>query len=338
MNRNLFVVGGRAKKDAQRKGGEHRYGSGVILSVDGESGKAHRCVEYVTPAEACAADQDPSILFKAATLEGNKLYACTQTEILVYDLPAFELETYISLPQLNDVHHVRPTPEGTLLIANTGLDMVMEVERDGSLRREWDVLGRQPWTRFSRAVDYRRILSTKPHEAHPNFVFFDGDRVWTTRFEQRDAICLAEPDRRIAIDIEAPHDGIVHGRKVYFTTVDGHIVKADLDRCSVESIIDLNDLAPTRAALGWCRGLEVLEEDQVIVGFSRLRPTPWRQNLSWLKKGIGRPGVLPARVAMYDLRKPALCWEHVVEPSGLDAVFSIHRGSTRFTPSERGVG
>jgi len=320
----LYVVGGHAKEKAQQKPGEHRYQNGLIILIDPEAGKADQCVEYVSPPEACASDQDPSVLFKAGTLDGDRLFVCTQTEILVYQVPGFRLENYISLPHFNDIHHVRPSNEGRLLVANTGLDMVLEIALDGFVHSEWDVLGDTPWSRFTRNVDYRKVVSTQPHQAHPNFVFLNDDEIWVTRFEQRDAVCLNKDGRRIPIQHQAPHDGIVFRKKVYFTTVDGHVVKADLGTGQVERLVDLNELSPTNDALGWCRGLEVIDDDLVVVGFSRLRPTQWQRNLSWLRKGVGRPGVLPARVALYDLARPALHWEHIVESSGLDAVFSIH--------------
>ncbi len=74
---------------------------------------------------ACPPD-DPAILFKSGTLANGLLYLTTQTEVLVYRVPSFELTTGISLPSFNDVHHVRPTADGTLLVAVTGLDMVAE--------------------------------------------------------------------------------------------------------------------------------------------------------------------------------------------------------------------
>lgn len=325
---SLYVVGGQAKKDAYQKGGEHRYRNGLIVQLDCASGATKVCAEYITPPDACPADLDPTILFKAGSLRGQTFYVCTQTEVLLYALPAFEISHRISIPHFNDVHHVLPTSDETVLVANTGLDMVLEVDLNGSVTREWSVLEEDPWTRFSRDVDYRQVLSTKPHKAHPNYVFEWRGDIWVTRFEQRDAICLTQSDRRIAIGIEAPHDGVSFEDLVYFTTVDGHVVVGNVETRKVERVIDLNKVSPERGALGWCRGIAVLDRRHVVVGFSRLRPTTWRKNVSWLKRSMGVKGHMgdaPTRVALYDLDGPALCWERDLEVSNLGAIFSIHR-------------
>ena len=77
---------------------------------------------------------------------------------------------------------MRPTPEGNLLITNTGLDSVMEMTLDGEVLHEWGVLGDDPAERFPRDVDYRKIVSTKPHRSHPNNTFYSNGQVWVTRF------------------------------------------------------------------------------------------------------------------------------------------------------------
>ena len=201
---------------------------------------------------------------------GNRLYVTSQTEVFVYTLPDFKLETYLSLPFFNDVHHVRPTPDGTLLIAVTGLDMVAEVATDGELVRAWNVYepGASVWGgRFSPEVDYRRVTTTKPHLAHPNHVFYLGNEPWVTRFEQRDAMSLDDPSRRIEIGVERLHDGIVYGDNVYFTAVDGKVVIADTKTLTVTEIIDLTTMHPPDTLLGWCRGL-MLDGDRMYVGFT----------------------------------------------------------------------
>lgn len=69
--KNLYVIGGQHKRDAFGKDEWHRYQKGLILRVDPEAGTSETCVEYVTPPEACAAEEDPSILFKAGTEIGR---------------------------------------------------------------------------------------------------------------------------------------------------------------------------------------------------------------------------------------------------------------------------
>jgi hypothetical protein len=323
---SLYVIGGERKTNIGDKKEWHWFQRGLIVKINLETGDSETCVEYTTPPEACAADEDPSILFKAGAIQGGKLYVCTQTEILIYEMPSFRQERYLSLPCFNDLHHVCPTAKGTLLVANTGLDMVVETTLDGEVIREWGALGGHPWERFSRMVDYRKVITTKPHQSHPNYVFQIDEDIWVTRFEQRDIVCLTQPELRVEIGIERPHDGIVHKGYVYCTTVNGHIIVANLKNRMVEADINLNDITDTDGrSLGWCRGLKVLDERYVIVGFSRLRPTKWRENIRWVKRRFGMDaGTMPTRVALYDLYLRKLCCEQSVEQQNLGAVFSIH--------------
>lgn len=322
-----LVVGGQQRPDAVSRPEWERHQKGVILAVEPATGKGEVLVEYVSPAEAIPAEEPYAILFKAATLAGDRLYACTQTEVLVYELPGFAPVGYHSLPRFNDLHHVLPTARGTLLVANTGLDSVLELSASGEVQREWGVLGQDPWDRFDPAVDYRRLPTTKPHAAHPNYVFLAGGEIWATRFEQRDAVCLTRPGGRIEIAVERPHDGVVRGERVYFTTVDGHVVVARWASEKVEEVVDLNAIVGGDLALGWCRGLAVLDERRVVVGFSRLRPTKFRENVRWVKHRLGlraTRGNLPSRIACFDLAARRLLWEQNVEELGMSVLFSIH--------------
>ncbi len=193
---HLYVLGGKQRKLVFKKEEEwNLYESALILKVDTESGNVETCVEYRTPSEARAHEHSSST-FKSGTLLGDVLYACTNTEVLVFSLPTFRLINYISLPCFNDVHHVMPSWDGTLLAAVTGLDMVVRFTVQGELLDQWSVLQQPPWERFSPAIDYRKVASTKPHQSHPNFVFELNRDVWVTRCVQRDAICLTHPGKR----------------------------------------------------------------------------------------------------------------------------------------------
>jgi hypothetical protein len=318
----LYVVGGQQRSPRPVMANDehwYEYQKGIILRVDPENGCVEPCVEYTSPAGACAPG-DP-VLFKAGTLEADRLYVCTQTEILIYALPHFEQVGYFSLPCFNDVHHVRPTRDGHLLVANSGLEMVMELAADGQVVREWNVLGEAPWEKFSRQVDYRQGINLKPHRAHPNSVFYVGEEIWATRFEQKDAVCLTDPQRRLPIGLERVHDGVVHAGRVYFTTVNGFLVIADPASLCVVEAIDLNAMHPSGTLLGWCRGL-AFENEQVWVGFSRIRPTKFRQALSWVRQGFAQ--ALPTHIACYDLSEQRCLMEIDLEAHQLNAVFSIH--------------
>jgi hypothetical protein len=323
----LLIVGGQQQSLRPLhvgKQGWYRYSKGVILQLQLANQEVSSLLDYESPSNVCP-PENPAILFKSGTIADDTLYVCTQTEVLIYRLPDCALLHYITLPQFNDVHHVRPTPAGTLLVVNTGLDMLMELTVNGEVVREWSAIGEDPWTRFSRSVDYRRVASTKPHLAHPNYCFYVGSEVWITRFEQRDAICITSPEKRIDIGLERVHDGYVHGGKIYFSTVDGKIVIVDQSSLRVEEIFDLNEAARPDDLLGWCRGVFV-EDGMIWVGFSRLRPTKFRENISWVANGFKRS--LPTRVACYDLASRRCVASVDLEELGMNAVFSVlpHHG------------
>jgi len=318
----LYVTGGEQRNARAMTEGDgfwYKYHKGVVLEVETLTGTVKTVAEYVSPASVCA-EEEPAILFKCGTLDGNTLYVSTPTEVLIYDLPGFTHSGYVSLPCFNDVHHVRPSRDGHLLVANSGLDMVLEVKTTGEIVRAWNTLGLDPWTRFSPEIDYRRVSSLKPHASNPNHVFFVGDELWVTRFEQRDAICLTDPAKRIDIGIERVHDGHWYDGKIYFTSVNGFVVIADAETLQVVESFDLNPLSPDDSILGWCRGL-LLENGRLWVGFSRLRLTRFRENVSWVRRGFRKQ--LPTRIACYDLESRRCLQEIELQRHGLDAVFSI---------------
>lgn len=320
----LYVLGGRQRKPTLNMSQEwNHYEAAVILEIDLGSGSAHVVAEYKSPPAALPADH-ASILFKAGTIVGNKMYCCTSTEVLIFDVPKFTLSGYISLPCFNDLHHVAPDAAGNLLVASTGLDMVVQVDPSGAVLNQWNVLGEDPWKRFSREIDYRKIASTKPHRAHPNFCFEFDSHIWVTRFEQRDAICLSNPARKIHIGIESPHDGHVYGRNVHFTTVDGHVVIANGESLQTERVIDLASINGKEAVLGWCRGLLSAGPDKFWVGFTRIRRTKFQENLFWLNHTLRNRALWrPTHIGLYDISREACLREIELEPYGVNVVFSI---------------
>lgn len=319
--KELYVIGGQQRASRPVFADDenwYEYEKGILMHVNVATGEVQTCLEYVSPADA-RAPGDP-VLFKAGTIENGRLYACTQTEVLVYDLPDFALAGYISLPLFNDVHHVRPTPDGNLLVANSGLEMVVAMTIDGEVLRLWNVLGEEPWARFSPEVDYRLGINLKPHRAHPNFVFYFDGEPWVTRFECRDAICLTRRHRHIDIGVERVHDGVLYNDSLYFTTVDGRLVVADGYSQQVREIINLNQMHGEHLLAGWCRGL-LIDGDMAYVGFSRIRPTKFREALSWVRQGFAQS--MPTHIACYDLSRRQLVAEINLETFGLNAVFSL---------------
>lgn len=319
--RSLYVVGGqqRQARPLLASPGWYDYGQGVVIRVDTETGSAETCLEYVSPPEV-RAEGEPPILFKCATLEDGRLYLCTHSEVVVYSIPDFTRVGYVTSPRFNDLHHVRPTPDGNLLITNTGLDSVLEMTLDGRIVHEWGTLGDDPRERFPEGTDYRKIVSTKPHRSHPNNTFYLDGQVWVTRFEQKDAVTLTGEARRIPIGVERLHDGVPHGDAIYFTSVKGDMVVVDAETLEVERVIDLTLAHPEGTILGWCRGL-LVDGDRVWIGFSHIRPTKFRENLGWLAKGFRWSKA--THLGCYDLLDGKLITEIELEAYGVDAVFSI---------------
>ncbi|PWT93382.1 MAG: hypothetical protein C5B54_01945 [Acidobacteria bacterium] len=346
MLKSFYIIGGQQKylrpllaNDADW----YAYDKGVLLEVNPEAKTSRLLVEYTSPPEA-RAGYDGATLFKSGSIKNDVLYACTQTEILMYKLPQAEQIGYISLPSFNDVHHVRPSLNGNnnLFIASSGLDVVLEVTSQGEMVRHWSALGEDPWQRFSKNMDYRHV-NTKPHRSHPNHVFFVDGELWTTRFCQMDAVSLHDPERRIEIGIGRPHDGMVAGDYIYFTTVNGNVIVANKQTLKTEEIIDLNTIHNYDGPLGWCRGL-LIDGDKLWVGFSRIRPTYFRENVEWIKRSIkwkilhwlpsslirknkrrrlGLNKELPTHITCYDLKNRKCMSEMNLEPHGVSAVFSI---------------
>jgi hypothetical protein len=340
----LFAVGGEQRAAFREQPEWTSFKTAVVARIDPRrGGRVERVLEYTSPREH-RPDEQPSHVFKAATIAGDTAYLCTQTEVLICGFPDFAIRRVISHPCFNDLHHVTPAPDGSLWVAVTGLDAVAQLAPDGRLLRLLGVLGADPWERFSPEVDYRKVPTTKPHLAHPNYVFFpDGPgRPWVTRFQQRDAVPLAGDGPggpSFAIEVQGVHDGHVAGGEVLFTTVDGHLVRFDR-RGGNRRVIDLNPAEGEEGEgvpLGWCRGLLPLPGDRAWVGFTRLRRTTLQRNLSWIRHGFRRTPfhrMRPTRIALYDFApavepdgsggRPRLLSEVDLEAAGMSAVFSIH--------------
>ena len=317
----LYVIGGRQRSDRALldNGAWYGYGLGVILKIDGSG--VTTALEYTSRPGSCASG-DP-VLFKSASRLGDRLYCCTQTEVLVLGLPNFTEIAYISLPIFNDVHHVVPTQSGTLLVAVSGLEMVVEVTLEGDVVREWNVLGEDTWAKHSRTTDYRQGVELKPHRAHPNQVFFIDGVPFATRFELRDAIALDDPGRHISIGGERVHDGVVREGMVYFTTVDGCVAIVDASTLEVVEKHKLGRIPAGRdddGLLGWCRSLHV-DGEFCWVGYSRIRPTKLRQTVSWVRTGGASQA--PTRISRYRLSDWKCDAEIDLEPFGLNAVFTV---------------
>ena len=122
------------------------------------------------------------------------------------------------------------------------------------------------------------------------------------------------------------HDGILERDRVWFTAVNGEVIRMDPRDGTIETF-DLSKATRSERLLGWCRGIAVVDDSNVLVGFSRLRHTKLRENLKWLgNKLLNQDFALhePTRVARYDLATETETWRLDLEPHGMNAVYSIH--------------
>jgi hypothetical protein len=89
---------------------------------------------------------------------------------------------------------------------------------------------------------------------------------------------------------------------------------------------DLNQYTGSEQPLGWCRGVCPLDEDHVLVGFTRLRRTKTEENLRWVLRKFGSHQTLtpaPTRVDLFDLQLGVRAASFSLESQDLNAVFSI---------------
>jgi hypothetical protein len=302
-----------------------RYDEARLVALDLHTGDARVVATHRTPPERCA-PHHPAITFKAGEIADDVLWLSTQTEVMAWDLATGREVVYLSLPRFNDLHHVMPLSQGRLVVANTGLDMVCEMTSDGEVVREWNVLGEEPWARFRVDTDYRRIATTKPHLSHPNFLFVRAGDLYVTRFEQRDAVALGTEAPAFSLDTGRPHDGVFGAGSRWFTTVNGMLLRFHDDDPDCREVHDLNQYTGSEQPLGWCRGVCPLDEDHVLVGFTRLRRTKTEENLRWVLRKFGSHQTLtpaPTRVDLFDLQLGVRAASFSLESQDLNAVFSI---------------
>lgn len=321
--KKLLITGGIEKKNPQEEWSGFK--SGIALELDLASLECKPVLEYYTPEEFRPPEPDCSILFKSGEVHGDKVVMTTQTEVLIYQLPDYQLIKRVSLSCFNDIHHARLTDDNSLLVCVTGLDSVFEISLEGNVINEWSSIDEDIWQRFELGKDYRQILTTKPHSAHPNFCFEYKGEKFVTRFMQKDAISLTS-NKQFKIDVGGPHDGYVLGENVYFTTVNGFIVGFNLNSCKRIFIKDLNEMNENKMRnLGWCRSLLMVNEHEAIVGFSRMRTSKFSDYLSWVKEksGVGTTNDFPTRLIKYNFKQDEIEWTINLEKYDLNAVFSV---------------
>lgn len=320
MTREILLFGGRNHPHPQQRPAWNQFETALVFRM--RDGEIVERLEY----EGSAIDREVglSVCFKAATIEGDRAYTCTNTEVLEIDLRRFRIVERHTHRGFNDLHHVTRVGD-RFFVAGTGTDSVFEYTEAFELVRRYAVAGDEIIARHGEDADYRRIPNTKPHAAHPNFVAAWDGEVWVTNFAQCRVESLTS-QRRYTISENRIHDGVPALGKVWFTAVNGEVIKLDPKTGATERF-DLTPMTQANRLLGWCRGIAPYSETDVLVGFSKLRETKFRENLKWIgNKLLGQNFILslPTRIARYDLARGAETWRFDLDQHGMDAVFSIH--------------
>ncbi len=113
MTKSNEVIGAQQKNQLLKDW--ELYKRGLIIKVSQKNNSIEKSTEYISPSEVCL-EINPSCSFTAGSIKDNYLYVGTQTEVLKYSLPEFKIKNILSLPCFNDIHHVRPTDDGNLLV------------------------------------------------------------------------------------------------------------------------------------------------------------------------------------------------------------------------------
>lgn len=320
----LLVSGGCLRANGFALGEGKYYARAVLASLDLHSGEFSEVLSKSDGGENYPAEH-PNQQYTAACLDGEILWLPTDTEILKYRLPDFELLACFSHPCFHNVHSVHVFGD-QLGVTSTGLDNVVLLNKaTGSVEKIINTQGLDPWHRFDPETDYRLVHSTRPHDSHPNYLFKLDDRLWVTRCSTEDAVCLDDVTDRIDLgegeDISA-HDGLWWGDVLVFTRVDGQLIICDAGQ---RKVVENHDpfSAHRNRPKGWCRGLYI-SGDMFYLGFSRLRKTNLKSKLKYLSQGNFKYGSgNNALVVAYDMKKKHV--ERVYEaPEGMiDAIYGV---------------
>lgn len=299
----VWVVGGRQARAAGVADRDHRglYDQGLLLQVEPASGTVRRVLVDADRTGLGAA-------FKGIARVGCRLLVSQEGAVL--EVVDGAVTQRWSDPRWNDVHHAIEH-DGTRIVVSTGTDGVLVGDRyvpvvEGAVAPTRDV----------------RRCSLAPHRAHPNHGFVVDGRVLVTRGALGDAVSLDGAMRWPLADVVV-HDGVVRSDGVWFTAVDGRLLRVDPSTGQVDRELRLRRAGDP--PLGWCRGL-VLDGGLAWVGFSRLRATRWRRNLAWAR-GVarGRVDVTRERTRLVgvDLATGAQVAQIDLAEHGVDAVFGM---------------
>ena len=325
--RRILIFGCLERPNGFFLGDGRYYDRARLIMFDEKTGKYSVLIKKELGGENYP-NKYPNIQFTAGSLTKNGIWVPTDTEVGFFRFPDLSMEKLISFPSFNNIHHVCEHEEG-IFIVNTGLDMVVKIDKDLlDIEEEFSVVESNPWNKFNKEVDYRKINSTKPHKAHPNYIFNTDGKYWVTRCNYGDAVYVY--DNKIRIDITrgrniSVHDGVVSGDYIYFTTVDGHIVVVNSKTKKIEADLNLTSFGGERVVRGWCRGIDITPEGIAYVSFSRLRPTRQKSKIGWIKNIVKRKIRIKrsASILCVDLNSRKIINEWDIDESIIHAIYTV---------------
>lgn len=326
MNHQLLVTGGVLRENGFELGEGKYYGCAKLLRLDLDSGDIEEVLSVSEGSENFPAEH-PNLEFTVGDRDGDFLWLAMDTEIRKYHAHSLALLETFSHPCFHNIHSVAVHFD-ELYVTSTGLDMVVVLDKlTGAIKNRINAEGKPVWHRFSEDIDYRMMHSTRPHDCHPNFVFWLDGNPWVTRCTQEDAVMLKDPNERI--DISGPektisvHDGVEMDGKIHFTTVDGCIVVVDSKRNQPAETIDLTEFKGFGGLRGWCRGLFFMD-DLCYVGFSRLRRTRRLEKLAWVSKLLPRGDAIEqASILAIDIKQKRIVRDYRFPIGSIDAIYGL---------------
>lgn len=327
MNKNLLITGGVLRENGYELGEGKYYGCAKLLRLNLETSAVEELLAIDSGNENFP-DVHPNLEFTVGDIEGDKLWLTTDTEVRLYQYPSLALLKTYSHPCFHNIHSVAVRGD-ELYVTSTGLDMVVVLNKhDGAIVRYLNAEGKPTWHRFEAGTDYRKLHSTRPHDSHPNYVFWLDGEPWVTRCTQEDAVMLSDTSKRIDISGSkkpiSVHDGIVKGDRVYFTTVDGSIVVADAKTLHTLETIQLSSIKGYGGLRGWCRGLYIDDQQIFHVGFSRLRKTRRMEKLEWARRLLLQGEMIEeCSVLAIDLNRRKILADYRIPANALDAIYTV---------------
>lgn len=326
MEEKFLVSGGIPRKFGELLSVGHALKQASLAEVDFSNKIYTPKLNHITAPELCV-DSKPTIGFTTLSVHKQYIYVCTSTEVLVVDKITYEIVRIYSEKLFHDLHHVNVI-NNKIFVVNTGMDTVFEYDMNFKNRKIYHTLGNDPFHKFSPNENLNKIVSTKPHETHTNNIFEIDGEPWITRMRLKEAVALHDHSKKMEIGVGRPHDGIVKGDFIYFTTVNGYIVVFNKYTFRKEAQIELNSSSQRRnTPLGWCRSLHV-DDDCMYVGFTQLRTTKFSENLGWLKTMVQNRKIthkpLPTRIEKLSLNGDFIS-EFILPTNEIYTIFSIHK-------------